>query len=478
MKNSPGSQSRRLKLFRGGRNSACTKKQAAPCNVDEFGRNLHMASHTFAPIAMPSKSKAMQRNSHACRDSPDNAGEHTPKLSATEESHNGSRRETPQQAEFTRTMNGSKENSPCYNDMIAHHWQSTHQQKPTPRAGGSPQHREPISRSFCPIRDRANLRAAMRNANLPADGTQEPVDKMQRDVPQYAAVPIHIGSEARAAMHRLKSLRWPTDAQLNHTKRLSMFIRSWLDIQIKDGRHFPTIRVQCDIILNRLRPWELQLAVHHCIQHTGSWEHSARNNLHVLEATVRRECMRLDYEASPHQRNPANRLLPIVQLVKKGNLVDADEQIIAHITNCIDNAPEGLTRTIFTKFAYANTYSTRREPAEPGTTTICGHSAHRVHIANLNAQYHPDAPRAAGKDSREHRRQYLRQCLEALSTYIHTECTHPCSVAMPWRVGCERARGNWRVYSNIIMDWLTTANTSDGQPIQVTVYQSVTQQQH
>ena len=131
----------------------------------------------------------------------------------------------------------------------------------------------------------------------------------------------------------------------------------------------------------------------------------------------------------------------------------------------------GLAKYLFNKFPYADTYSKRTAPTTPGTVTICGTSAHRIVVANLNAQYYPGPPRAMGMDDRQHRLQYFDRALRHLADHIQRTRTHPCIVAFPWRIGCGRAKGQWRLYSTLIMQWLNSSKTHDGRPIKVTVYQ-------
>ena len=101
----------------------------------------------------------------------------------------------------------------------------------------------------------------------------------------------------------------------------------------------------------------------------------------------------------------------------------------------------------------------------------------RQHIVNMNVQYFPGQPRSNGTDSRQHRVRYFAQCLRALAQHIGDRHEHPCRVAVPWRIGCGLAMGEWRVYASLIMHWSKTTRTADGRSIQVVVYQLPPQKQ-
>ena len=179
----------------------------------------------------------------------------------------------------------------------------------------------------------------------------------------------------------------------------------------------------------------------------------------------------MDQEAAALHPRVNTELLPIAALVKYGDIAMATESIIAHQTNCISTTAAGLARYLFRRFPYADTYSARGPPAKLGTATICGTSAHRKVVANLNAQYYPGPPRENTHDSRQKRLQYFDHALGSLAAHIHKYRSHPCAVALPWRIGCGLARGQWRLYSTMIMDWANRTRTSDGHRITVTIYQ-------
>ena len=233
----------------------------------------------------------------------------------------------------------------------------------------------------------------------------------------------------------------------------------------------PPMPTRCSIIVRSIRPWELYHAVTRVLEWATGWRQLAKTDTRILEGIIAIECDRLDKEAAALQTISTVELLPITRLVKYGDLSLATEDMIIHQTNCVSTRAAGLARYLFQKFPYADTYASRTKPTLPGTATTCGTSAHRKVIVNLNAQYYPGAPRPHTKDSRQNRLQYFDHALSSLAQHIHRTRAHPCSVAFPWRIGCGLAKGQWRLYSTLIMDWIARTRTTDNHPITVTVYQ-------
>ena len=194
----------------------------------------------------------------------------------------------------------------------------------------------------------------------------------------------------------------------------------------------PSAQVQCDIILKSLRPWELKHAVGHIARCAEGWQQSALTDTLVLEATIRQECERLDDEAVGYRLTHEPKLLPIVQLVKDGDVTLATENYIVHQTNCITTRAAGLAKYVFHKWPCADTYTNRQQTAQPGTNDLCQSGSHKQFIVNMNAQYYPGPPRPGNIDSRHHRVRYFTRCLRALARHIREHQHQHCGVAIPW----------------------------------------------
>lgn len=72
----------------------------------------------------------------------------------------------------------------------------------------------------------------------------------------------------------------------------------------------------------------------------------------------------------------------MVTLVE-GDLLLAEDDFIGHQCNCVTQNSAGLAAALFTKFPYANDYSTVRTP---GRYRIYGDKDHR-YVVNLLGQY-------------------------------------------------------------------------------------------
>ena len=168
----------------------------------------------------------------------------------------------------------------------------------------------------------------------------------------------------------LMQVRWPTEAHWTHSRRLHHFIAKWFEVQQANSEGMPNMHLQCRIILSAVRPWELQRAVVGATKQAVGWATLARSDTHILATVIRHQCKRMDDDSGPQHRAPANRLPPIVRLVKRGDLSNAPEDVIAHQTNCVTTRAAGLARYLFHKFPYTDTYTNRQAHAEPGTTDV------------------------------------------------------------------------------------------------------------
>lgn len=54
----------------------------------------------------------------------------------------------------------------------------------------------------------------------------------------------------------------------------------------------------------------------------------------------------------------------------KGDILLAKETYIAHQCNCVTNKAKGLSKQIFKKFPYADSYTNRQNYSNPGTIEV------------------------------------------------------------------------------------------------------------
>jgi len=127
----------------------------------------------------------------------------------------------------------------------------------------------------------------------------------------------------------------------------------------------------------------------------------------------------------------------------KGDLLESDCKYIAHQCNCISKNSAGIAKDIFNKFPYANTYSDRGEPDNPGTIKIVGDGQEQRYIINMYAQYYPGKSKYpdAKLDGILTREQYFYKCLGKIAKIPDLE-----SIGFPWMIGCGIAGGDWAWY--------------------------------
>ena len=138
--------------------------------------------------------------------------------------------------------------------------------------------------------------------------------------------------------------------------------------------------------------------------------------------------------------------------IKKGDLLKAEEKVIAHQVNCFGSAG-GLAAHVFRKYPDAeNDYHqiiTRIQSAGGsrsallGFTQVTGQQPDGHIIANLFGQFYP------GED---YRPDDLRDALDNLAEMARTMGW---SVAIPWRISCGICGGDWNEVQKIIEETMT-----------------------
>lgn len=157
----------------------------------------------------------------------------------------------------------------------------------------------------------------------------------------------------------------------------------------------------------------------------------------------------------------------------KGDILDSQEQYLCQQCNCISVRSHGLSQQIASRYPHANPYALRSQLgrrnhcikdhiAVPGTIDVLGTGDQRRVIC-MYAQYGMGKPGSYGStisDSHHEREQWFISCLRKIGDL------HPESIALPYRIGCGLAGGDWDRYLNIIKDW-----SSDNPSIKIVIYQ-------
>lgn len=139
--------------------------------------------------------------------------------------------------------------------------------------------------------------------------------------------------------------------------------------------------------------------------------------------------------------------------IKEANLLAATEDYIVQQNACLCSKPKGLSQAIAGAFPHGNPYTTKGR--SPGTTVILGNGLDQRYVACLFAQVATGKPGSYNShgtpDSAKDREQYFVNCLERLAEQI----SHTASVAIPYKIGCGLAGGNWKHYEAILNDWMS-----------------------
>ncbi len=126
-----------------------------------------------------------------------------------------------------------------------------------------------------------------------------------------------------------------------------------------------------------------------------------------------------------------------------GDLFEAPEKYLVHQCNCVTNKAAHLAFDVFEKYPYADIYTARTEPDQPGHLIIRGNGKDQRYVAAILGQYYPGRPRfpKSTLDGIPAREKYFYHGLLRLAQVPDLE-----SVAFPWRIGCGAAGGGWDRY--------------------------------
>jgi O-acetyl-ADP-ribose deacetylase (regulator of RNase III) len=132
-----------------------------------------------------------------------------------------------------------------------------------------------------------------------------------------------------------------------------------------------------------------------------------------------------------------------------GDLLEAKEKYIAHVTNCVSTtSAKGIAKDIFDKFPYADCYATRTEASKAGTIDIMGDGKDNRYIINMHAIVYPGSIRypLSTLDGQAARRKYFYNGLLRVAQIENLE-----SIALNWRIGCGLAGGDWEYFLGTIV---------------------------
>lgn len=152
----------------------------------------------------------------------------------------------------------------------------------------------------------------------------------------------------------------------------------------------------------------------------------------------------------------------VILKIVEGDLInDNKTSIICQQCNCVTIISHGLSQQIALKYPWADVYKRRpiktrnctSEPSIPGTIQIDKNND--IMIIHMFTQVLPGRPYAYSNfyshiktnDGPNDRINYFKQCLQKLD-----ELELKIPVAMPYKIGCGLAGGNWKIYQKMLED--------------------------
>ena len=151
----------------------------------------------------------------------------------------------------------------------------------------------------------------------------------------------------------------------------------------------------------------------------------------------------------------------IVNIIK-GDITETECKYIAHQCNCNTVKAHGLSKTIASKWSWADVYSKRVQigfrnatiqPSIPGTIELLTSGDGDKTIICLFAQWAPgkcgDYARYYPKtynDTKDNRLIWFKECMTKIDELNLDEIT------MPYKIGCGLAGGDWKTYSHILQE--------------------------
>lgn len=130
-----------------------------------------------------------------------------------------------------------------------------------------------------------------------------------------------------------------------------------------------------------------------------------------------------------------------------------------HQVNCVSRGAKGLAATLFRVFPWANLYR-RGTKRVPGAVYVDRGRGGRPGVIHVAGQVNPGKPRSGcgggeeeEEDTAEQRLRWFEYALVAigkLPAMAPGRDGHQPSLAVPWRIGCGLAGGDWRKYLTLL----------------------------
>lgn len=135
----------------------------------------------------------------------------------------------------------------------------------------------------------------------------------------------------------------------------------------------------------------------------------------------------------------------------RGDLLDAEVDVIAHQCNCKTHRAAGLAAQIFKRFPRTNDYVSNPDDSRYGTYLLHYVEGAKFRaVLNLFTQLYPGSPQDIGPLDTEQDR--LRKFGSTLNGFCLEYGGVFESIAFPMGIGCGLAGGDWPSYKRVIFD--------------------------
>lgn len=157
--------------------------------------------------------------------------------------------------------------------------------------------------------------------------------------------------------------------------------------------------------------------------------------------------------------------------VVQGDILESNAEYIVQQCNCLTVRAHGLSQTLSRRFAHANLYSKRRaiyknknlavpeDRGTPGSGIILQGTPNIVCLfgqwrpGKCNSLYFSKYPETTPREDFIVREKWFKTALWSFGLYLRHIGVNKATVAMPYRIGCGLAGGNWETYQSIICEF-------------------------
>lgn len=160
--------------------------------------------------------------------------------------------------------------------------------------------------------------------------------------------------------------------------------------------------------------------------------------------------------------------------IVQGDILGSNAEYIVQQCNCLTVRAHGLSKTLSTRFVHADLYSKRRpiyknrnlavpeDRGTPGSGTILTGMPNIVCLfgqwrpGKCGSLYFSKYPESSPPEDFIVRENWFKTSLWSFGNYLKHIGAKKATVAIPYRIGCGLAGGNWETYHAIIKEFEQT----------------------